>query len=159
MEGKTLVHTLDIQIAIFVLHCDNRQLVRIHNTLRPVRTGLAVLNVLWSEYLIMASGLLWFNKFLASYKNQGTASETNTSQDHLKITDGFRNRNKTPNRTQYLQVLVAANSDRGNTKLWLSDFARHRVYKIYCPCGRSKYHIDRSLTATYRHKFLHGGGG
>ncbi len=61
-----------------------------------------------AEYLIMASGLLWFNKFLASYKNQGTASVTNTSQDHLKITDGFRNRNKTPNRTQYLQVLVAA---------------------------------------------------
>jgi ABC-type branched-subunit amino acid transport system substrate-binding protein len=61
-----------------------------------------------AEYLIMASGLLWFNKFLAIYKNQGTASETNTSQDHLKITDGFRNRNKTPNRTQYLQVLVAA---------------------------------------------------
>ena len=61
-----------------------------------------------AEYLIMASGLLWFNKFLASYKNQATASETNTSQDHLKITDGFRNRNKTPNRTQYLQVLVAA---------------------------------------------------
>ena len=61
-----------------------------------------------AEYLIMASGLLWFNKFLASYKNQGTASETNTSQDHLKIKDGFRNRNKTPNRTQYLQVLVAA---------------------------------------------------
>src|SRR5688572_13851101 len=61
-----------------------------------------------AEYLIRASGLLWFNKFLASYKNQGTASVTNTSQDHLKITDGFRNRNKTPNRTQYLQVLVAA---------------------------------------------------
>src|ERR687898_668839 len=61
-----------------------------------------------AEYLIMASGLLWFNKFLASYKNQATASVTNTSQDHLKITDGFRNRNKTPNRTQYLQVLVAA---------------------------------------------------
>jgi len=61
-----------------------------------------------AEYLIMASGLLWFNKFLASYKNQGTASETNTSQDHLKIKDGFRNRNKNPNRTQYLQVLVAA---------------------------------------------------
>ena len=60
-----------------------------------------------AEYLIMASGLLWFNKFLASYKNQGTGSETNTSQDHLKITDGFRNRNKTPNRTHYLQVLVA----------------------------------------------------
>ena len=61
-----------------------------------------------AEYLIMASGLLWFNKFLASYKNQGMASVTNTSQDHLKITDGIRNRNKTPNRTQYLQVLVAA---------------------------------------------------
>ncbi len=61
-----------------------------------------------AEYLIMASGLLWFNKFLASYKNQGTASVTDTSQDHLKITDGFRNRNKTPNRLQYLQVLVAA---------------------------------------------------
>ena len=61
-----------------------------------------------AEYLIMASGLLWFNKFLASYKNQGTGSETNTSQDHLKITDGFRNRNKTPNRTHYLHVLVAA---------------------------------------------------
>ncbi len=26
MEGKTLVHTLDIQIAVFVLHCDIRTL-------------------------------------------------------------------------------------------------------------------------------------
>src|SRR5918994_3851234 len=61
-----------------------------------------------AEYLIMASGLLWFNKFLASYKNQATASETNTSQDHLKITDGLGNRNTTPNnRIRYLQMLVA----------------------------------------------------
>jgi branched-chain amino acid transport system substrate-binding protein len=61
-----------------------------------------------AEYLILAGGLLWFNKFLAIYKIQGTASGTNTSQDHLKITDGFHNRNNTPNRIQYLQVLVAA---------------------------------------------------
>jgi ABC-type branched-subunit amino acid transport system substrate-binding protein len=61
-----------------------------------------------AEYLILAGGLLWFNKFLAIYKNQGTASATNTSQDHLKITDGFHNRNNAPNRIQYLQVLVAA---------------------------------------------------
>jgi ABC-type branched-subunit amino acid transport system substrate-binding protein len=60
-----------------------------------------------SEYLILAGGLLWFNKFLAIYKNQGTASATNTSQDYLKITHGFHNRNNTPNRIQYLQVLVA----------------------------------------------------
>jgi branched-chain amino acid transport system substrate-binding protein len=60
-----------------------------------------------AEYLILAGGLLWFNKFLAIYKNQGTASATNTSQDHLKITDGFHNKN-TPNRIRYLQVLVAA---------------------------------------------------
>jgi hypothetical protein len=59
-----------------------------------------------AEYLILAGGLLWFNKYLAIYKNQGTASTTNTSQDHLKITDGFHKRN-TPNRIQYLQVLVA----------------------------------------------------
>lgn len=61
-----------------------------------------------TEYLIMASGLLWFNKFLVSYKTQGMASATNTSQDDLKITNGFRNRNTTSNRIQYLQVLVAA---------------------------------------------------
>ena len=62
-----------------------------------------------AEYLILAAGLLWFNKFLAIYINQGTASATNTSQDHLKITDGFQNRrNNTPNRIQYLQLLVAA---------------------------------------------------
>ena len=62
-----------------------------------------------AEYLILAGGLLWFNKFLAIYKNQGTASATNTSQDHLKITDSFQNRrNNTPNRIQYLQVIVAA---------------------------------------------------
>jgi ABC-type branched-subunit amino acid transport system substrate-binding protein len=61
-----------------------------------------------AEYLIMASGLLWFNKFLAIYKNQGTASSANTNQDHLKIINGFSNRNNAPNRIQYLQVLVAA---------------------------------------------------
>src|ERR687897_1481372 len=62
-----------------------------------------------AEYLIMASGLLWFNKYLAIYKIQGTASTTNTtSQDHLKITDGFQNRNNSPNRIRLLQVLVAA---------------------------------------------------
>jgi branched-chain amino acid transport system substrate-binding protein len=61
-----------------------------------------------AEYLILAGGLLWFNKFLAISNNPGTASSSNTSQDHLKITDGFHNRNNTPNRTQYLQVLVAA---------------------------------------------------
>jgi branched-chain amino acid transport system substrate-binding protein len=61
-----------------------------------------------AEYLILAGGLLWFNKFLAIYKNQGTASATNTtSQDYSKITNGLGNRNNTPNRTRYLQVLVA----------------------------------------------------
>jgi ABC-type branched-subunit amino acid transport system substrate-binding protein len=62
-----------------------------------------------AEYLILAGGLLWFNKFLAIYKNEHTASATNTtSQDHLKITDGLSNRSNTPNRIQYLYVLVAA---------------------------------------------------
>ena len=63
-----------------------------------------------AEYLILAGGLLWFNKFLATYKthNHGTASVNNTSSDHLRITDRFHNRNNTPNRRiQYLQVLVA----------------------------------------------------
>ncbi|MFL6490842.1 MAG: ABC transporter substrate-binding protein, partial [Nitrososphaera sp.] len=65
-----------------------------------------------AEYLILAGGLLWFNKFLATYKthDHGTASANNpSSQDHLKITtNGFHNRNNTPNnRTRYLQVLVA----------------------------------------------------
>jgi branched-chain amino acid transport system substrate-binding protein len=61
-----------------------------------------------AEYLILAGGLLWFNKFLAIYKNQGTASATNTtSQDYSKITNGLGNRNNTPNRIRSLQVLVA----------------------------------------------------
>jgi hypothetical protein len=61
-----------------------------------------------AEYLILAGGLLWFNKFLAISNNPGTASSSNTSQDHLKITDGLGNRNKTPNnRIRHLQVLVA----------------------------------------------------
>jgi ABC-type branched-subunit amino acid transport system substrate-binding protein len=60
-----------------------------------------------AEYLILAGGLLWFNKFLAISNNPGTASSSNTSQDHLKITDGLGNRNTTPNRIRYLQVLVA----------------------------------------------------
>ena len=61
-----------------------------------------------AEYLILAGGLLWFNKYLAIYKNHGTASASNTtSQDYLKITNGFHNRNNTPNRIPYLQVLVA----------------------------------------------------
>src|SRR5215210_396895 len=60
-----------------------------------------------AEYLILAGGLLWFNKFLAISNNQGTASSSNTSQDHLKITDGLGNRNTTPNRIRYLQVFVA----------------------------------------------------
>jgi branched-chain amino acid transport system substrate-binding protein len=60
-----------------------------------------------AEYLILAGGLLWFNKFLAISNNHGTASSSNTSQDHLKITDGFHSRNTTPNRIRYLQVLVA----------------------------------------------------
>jgi len=60
-----------------------------------------------AEYLILAGGLLWFNKFLAIYKNQGTASATTTtSQDYSKITNGLGNRNNTPNRIRYLQVLV-----------------------------------------------------
>src|SRR5215210_141424 len=63
-----------------------------------------------AEYLILAGGLLWFNKFLANYKthNHGTASANNTSTDHLKITNGFHNKNNAPNRIQYLHVLVAA---------------------------------------------------
>jgi branched-chain amino acid transport system substrate-binding protein len=61
-----------------------------------------------AEYLILAGGLLWFNKFLAISNNPGTASSSNTSQDHLKITDGLGNRNTTSNnRIRYLQVLVA----------------------------------------------------
>ena len=64
-----------------------------------------------AEYLIMASGLLWFNKFLAMYKSQegvASANTSSTSQDYLKITNGFSNRNKTQNRVRYLQVVVAA---------------------------------------------------
>src|SRR5215210_6635001 len=64
-----------------------------------------------AEYLILAGGLLWFNKFLATYKthDHGTVSANNTSsQDHLKIIDGFHNRNNSPSRIRYLQVLVAA---------------------------------------------------
>jgi branched-chain amino acid transport system substrate-binding protein len=63
-----------------------------------------------AEYLILAGGLLWFNKFLADYKthNHGTASVNNTGSDHLKITNGFHNKNNAPNRIQYLHVLVAA---------------------------------------------------
>jgi branched-chain amino acid transport system substrate-binding protein len=61
-----------------------------------------------AEYLILAGGLLWFNKFLAISNNHGTASSSNISQDHLKITDGLGNRNTTPNnRIRYLQMLVA----------------------------------------------------
>ncbi|HEU4822142.1 MAG TPA: penicillin-binding protein activator [Nitrososphaeraceae archaeon] len=60
-----------------------------------------------AEYLILAGGLLWFNKFLAIYKNQGTASANTTSQDYLKITNGLGNRNNSPNRIRYLQVLVS----------------------------------------------------
>jgi ABC-type branched-subunit amino acid transport system substrate-binding protein len=60
-----------------------------------------------AEYLILAGGLLWFNKFLAIYKNPDTASSSNTSQDHLKITNGLDNGRNTPNRIRYLQVLVA----------------------------------------------------
>ena len=63
-----------------------------------------------AEYLILAGGLLWFNKFLANYKthNHGTASVNNTGSNHLKITNGFHNKNNAPNRIQYLHVLVAA---------------------------------------------------
>ena len=62
-----------------------------------------------AEYLILAGGLLWFNKFLAIYKNHGMASTNTTSQDHLNITtNDFHNGNKTPNKIQYLHVLVAA---------------------------------------------------
>jgi branched-chain amino acid transport system substrate-binding protein len=63
-----------------------------------------------AEYLILAGGLLWFNKYLAVYKNHGTASATNsTSHDYLKITNGPGNRNNTPpnNKTRHLQVFVA----------------------------------------------------
>jgi branched-chain amino acid transport system substrate-binding protein len=63
-----------------------------------------------AEYLILAGGLLWFNKFLADYKthNHGTASVNNTGSNHLKITNGFHNKNNAPNRIQYLHVLAAA---------------------------------------------------
>ena len=63
-----------------------------------------------AEYLILAGGLLWFNKYLAVYKNHGTTSVTNTtSHDYLKITNGPRNRNNIPNnKIRYLQVLIAA---------------------------------------------------
>jgi branched-chain amino acid transport system substrate-binding protein len=71
-----------------------------------------------AEYLIMASGLLWFNLFLAMYKtHEGgaaaafakTSSNSRTSQDYLKVTNGSSNRKKnTPTRVQYLQVVVAA---------------------------------------------------
>jgi branched-chain amino acid transport system substrate-binding protein len=70
-----------------------------------------------AEYLIMASGLLWFNIFLAMYKtHEGgatafakTSSNSSRSQDYLKITNGSSNRKKnTPNRVRYLQVVVAA---------------------------------------------------
>jgi hypothetical protein len=50
----------------------------------------------------LAGGLLWFNKFLAIYKNYGAASVKNTGSDHLKMTDGFHNRNNTPDRIRYL---------------------------------------------------------
>ncbi|HJU35418.1 MAG TPA: ABC transporter substrate-binding protein [Nitrososphaera sp.] len=64
-----------------------------------------------AEYLILAGGLLWFNKFLANYKDQDTASasynNTTTSQGRLKITNGPGNRNKSSNRIRYLQVLVS----------------------------------------------------
>jgi ABC-type branched-subunit amino acid transport system substrate-binding protein len=60
-----------------------------------------------AEYLILAGGLLWFNKFLAIYKDPGTAPSRNTNQDHLKITNGLGNSRKTPNRIRYLHVLVA----------------------------------------------------
>ncbi|MFL6490251.1 MAG: ABC transporter substrate-binding protein, partial [Nitrososphaera sp.] len=61
-----------------------------------------------AEYLILAGGLLWFNKFLATYKNHDTASVNNTSSDHVKITDAFYNKNSTSKRFQYLQLIVAA---------------------------------------------------
>ena len=68
-----------------------------------------------AEYLIMASGLLWFNIFLAMYKTHGgntvfanTSSSNSRNQDHLKITNGSNNRKNTPNRVRYLQVVVAA---------------------------------------------------
>jgi ABC-type branched-subunit amino acid transport system substrate-binding protein len=62
-----------------------------------------------AEYLILAGGLLWFNKYLAIYKNHGTASATNsTSHDYMEITNGPHNRNNTPNnKIRYLQVLIA----------------------------------------------------
>jgi branched-chain amino acid transport system substrate-binding protein len=60
-----------------------------------------------AEYLILAGGLLWFNKFLAISNNPGTASSSYTSKDYLKTRSGLDNRNITPNRIRYLQVLVA----------------------------------------------------
>ncbi|MFL6482390.1 MAG: ABC transporter substrate-binding protein, partial [Nitrososphaera sp.] len=61
-----------------------------------------------SEYLILAGGLLLFNKFLVIYKNHDAASVNNTSSNHMKITDAFYNKNSTSKRFQYLQLIVAA---------------------------------------------------
>ena len=61
-----------------------------------------------AEYLILAGGLLWFNKFLVIYKNHDAASVNNTSSNHMKITDAFYNKNITSKRFQYLQMIVAA---------------------------------------------------
>jgi branched-chain amino acid transport system substrate-binding protein len=65
-----------------------------------------------AEYLIMASGLLWFNKFLIIYKSHSAVSAS-TSKDHPNITtNGFRNenspKNKNNNKMRYIQVLIAS---------------------------------------------------
>ncbi|MDQ3848130.1 MAG: ABC transporter substrate-binding protein [Thermoproteota archaeon] len=63
-----------------------------------------------SEYLIMAGGLLWFNKFLLMYKTHemAAASEVANNQDHLNITNGVRHKKTHSKNHQYLQLLVAA---------------------------------------------------
>ncbi len=68
---------------------------------------MVIIYISGAEYLILAGGLLWFNKFLAIYKNPGTAPSSNTNQNHLKITNGLGDSRKTPNRIRYLHVLVA----------------------------------------------------
>jgi hypothetical protein len=93
-----MVLTLDIKITVFVLHRDNTDSWFAFIILSGLYEQVWLSSMFFgAEYLVMASGLLWFNKFLVIYKTQGTESAS-TSQDYLKITNSFRNRN-TPNRT------------------------------------------------------------
>jgi branched-chain amino acid transport system substrate-binding protein len=62
-----------------------------------------------SEYLIMAGGLLWFNKFILMYKSHETAaSEVANNQDHLNKTNGLYHKKTHTKKHQYLHLLVAA---------------------------------------------------